>query len=192
MKRIVTACLLAVCLFSLSALLASAEQTSGTDGGESFYASALTFAKEHLPLLLSTLTLVATGALARLFRHSVLPILEGGMKRVGGGVAELEGQTKALIGTQSEQGERMEQVLLRMESWSRGELSRLASLDRVIGESLAAERRRIDAVLEMLKEVFTAARLPAASKLALEEIYLETSKMKGRVDKKQGREEGSA
>ena len=144
------------------------------------------------------MTLIGTAVLARLFRSSLLPILDSGMKRVGGGVEVLEGKTKALLEASEREISSLSALVSRLadetaaegerQSELRCELS--ASVGRLF-ESLQGEAARLDAVLLMLKEVFTAARLPAASKLALEEIYQKTPHGECRVSKPAAESEGS-
>ena len=202
LMRVGLAAILALSLVFTLSLAASAETVTDEGVAEDeagFLDSAFALLSERLPLLLSALTLLGTTLLARLFRSSLVPIIEGGMKRVGGGVEQLEEKTRELLKKNEDQLESLSLLVSRLAQAGQGESERADALLRTldaamseIKEDLCLESARLDAVLLMLKEVFTAARLPAASKLALEEIYLETSKMKGRVDKKQGREEGSA
>lgn len=172
-------------VFTLS-LASSAEEvetreSDQTVGESSFYDSAVGFLGEHLPLLLSGMTLVGTALLARIFRSSLLPILESGMKRVGGGVESLEEQTKAWLKASENELSRLSELVGRLAEASGAEGERLSLLRseidgsmRSLADSVSLEAARLDAVLQMLKEVFTAARLPAASKLALEQIYEKT------------------
>lgn len=192
-------------VFTLS-LAASAEeadgqaQESGAEVGEQgFFGSAAAFLTEHLPLLLSTLTLLGTAALARLFRSSLLPILDSGMKRVGGGVEALEGKTRALLEASEHELSELSALVTRLADASGAEGERLSLLRseidgsmRSLADSVRLEAARLDAVLRMLKEVFTAARLPAASKLALEQIYEKTPHENAGVGKCSPETEGSA
>ena len=202
LMRVGLAAILALSLVFTLSLAASAETVTDEGAAEDeagFLDSAFALLSERLPLLLSALTLLGTTLLARLFRSSLVPIIEGGMKRVGGGVEQLEEKTRELLKKNEDQLESLALLVSRLAETSGAEKVRADAMMQTfdgamakLNEDLRLEGARLDGVLQMLKEVFTAARLPAASKLALEEIYLETSKMKGRVDKKQGREEGSA
>lgn len=186
-------------VFTLS-LAASAETVSeGSEAGEeSFLDAAIDAVAEHLPLLLSSLTLLGTAVLARLFRSSLLPILESGMKRVGGGVKELEKETAAWLEESRGELSALSALVERLTRETGGEAERIGTLREEISGSVASlsdsvrlEAERLDAVLLMLKEVFTAARLPAASKLALEEIYRKTPLGGDRVGESASKTEGS-
>ena len=172
-------------VFTLSLASSAEEVETGeidqTVGESSFYDSAVGFLGEHLPLLLSGMTLVGTALLARIFRSSLLPILESGMKRVGGGVESLEEQTKAWLKASENELSELSALVSRLAEASGVEDERAAKLKtelegslRGLADSVSLEAARLDAVLQMLKEVFTAARLPAASKLALLQIYEKT------------------
>lgn len=172
-------------VFTLS-LASSAEEletreSDQTVGESGFFDSAVGFLGEHLPLLLSGMTLVGTALLARIFRSSLLPILESGMKRVGGGVESLEEQTKAWLKASENELSELSALVSRLAETSGAQDERAAKLKtelegalRGLADSVSLEAARLDAVLQMLKEVFTAARLPAASKLALLQIYEKT------------------
>jgi hypothetical protein len=186
-------------VFTLS-LAASAETASEETAKEEsgFLDSAVSAVSEHLPLLFSTLTLVGTAVLARLFRSSLLPILDSGLKRVGGGVEELEDKTKALLERSEGELSALSALVEHLAEETGGEAARLGSLRADLQESMASlsdsvrlEAERVDAVLRMLKEVFTAARLPASSKLALEEIYRKTPMSGDRVGESSPKSEGS-
>ncbi len=181
--RVFVGAILALSLVFTLSLAASAEtaQEEPTEEEVGFLDTAITAFTEHLPLLLSTMTLVGTAVLARLFRSSLLPILDSGMKRVGGGVAELEERTKTLISQSERELSALSSLVSRLAEQTEGEAERVSRLRTELDGSITSlrdsarlEAERLDAVLLMLKEVFTAARLPAASKLALEEIYRKT------------------
>lgn len=172
-------------VFTLSIASSAEEVETGeidqTVGESSFYDSAVGFLGEHLPLLLSGMTLVGTALLARIFRSSLLPILESGMKRVGGGVESLEEQTKAWLKASENELSELSALVSRLAETSGAQDERTAELKaellgslRGLADSVSLEAARLDSVLQMLKEVFTAARLPAASKLALLQIYEKT------------------
>ena len=203
--RGLTVAILALSLVLTLSLAASAEtaevdETAGetTADEPGFLDSALSSIGEHLPLLLSSMTLIGTAWLARLFRSSLLPILDSGMKRVGGGVSDLEEKTRALL-TQSERELcELSALVSRLTETAGGEAERAATLKSALDGSIVSlrdsvhlEAERLDAVLLMLKEVFTAARLPAASKLALEEIYRKTPMSGDRVGETPLESEGS-
>jgi hypothetical protein len=206
--RAIGVAVLAVSLLFTLSLAASAETVDGEisesesaplpEQESGFLDSAFAFLSDQLPLVLSGLTLIGTGILARLFRSSLLPILEGGIRRVGGGVEEIESKTREMLAASEKELAELSALVSRLVETSGGEEQRLLSLRgemigmmSELGGSLRLEAERLDAALEMLKEVFTAARLPAASKLALEEIYRKTPHSDGRVAKIAVESEGS-
>ena len=200
--RVGVSLLLALSLLFTLSIAASAEEsgeseTAGaSDGG--FLDTAIGYIGEHLPLFLSALTLLATGVLTRLFRSSLLPILEGGIGRLGGGVRELEEKTAALLSCGEAEIASLHALLKEMkaERESEGErrdrcIDYLRETVDELRERARCDAARLDGAILMLKEVFTAARLPAASKLALEEIYRKTEQLSAGVGLGERKTEGS-
>lgn len=175
-KKIIWAFAVAVLTLSLMTVFAAAEGTESSD--VSFAGRALSFVREHLPALLSGMTLLGVAVLAHAFKGGLLPILERGLGKLGGGVETVTDEAKRLLSetrSESEQARAEMHVLteaIKADGERFSELeSGILTLKATAIEELKAVKRQNETLLEMLKEVFTAARLPAASKMALEEMY---------------------
>ena len=178
MKKVWMVLTLLALLLSMTVLGAAAEGEDSLVAETTFAEEVAAFVTAHLPELLSALTLLGTGALTWLFKKSVLTVLEHGLGKIGGGVEDLSKEARTVLDGTREETERLvalaEELIATAETdASSAELLRVAfheQQQRSEGE-IKELRALLLSALAMMKEVFTAARLPAASKLALEEIY---------------------
>ncbi len=178
MKKIWMVITLLALLLSLTALGAAAEGEAAAAAETTFAEEVSAFVVTHLPELLSALTLLGTGTLTWLFKKSVLPVLERGLGKIGGGVESLSEEARTILDGARAETERLAASAEALTVAAETDAARVALLENELGElraSSAREREELRALVQsslaMMKEVFTAARLPAASKLALEEIY---------------------
>ena len=178
-KRVFAVLLTAALVVGMLALSASAESGEAGEAEDgSFAGRTLDFVREQLPSFLSGLTLLGVAVLAHAFRSSLLPILERGLGRLKGGVEEVTGETRGLLSEVRSESERLRGELntlrerLGSEAESFAEIAgALSEMKERVGSEISLVLSQNETLLAMLKEVFTAARLPAASKLALEELY---------------------
>ncbi len=182
-RKVLAVLLMAAVLISALGLSASAESGEASDG--SFAGRALEFVREQLPALLSGMTLLGVAVLAHAFKGSFLPILERGLGKLGGGVDTVTGEAKELLRQAKAESEQLRAELLALAEEMGKEKEGFLALNSLVSEmkeaakgELSAVSKQNEAVLAMLKEVFTAARLPAASKLALEEMYQRSQREK--------------
>lgn len=178
MKRFCMVLTMLAVLLSLTVLGAAAEGEAARASETTFAEDVAAFVTENLPELLSALTLLGTATLTWLFKKSVLPILEHGLGRIGGGVEGLSQEAKTILEGARAETERLAASAQALMTSAESENERAALFESELGELRErSEREReelralVQSSLAMMKEVFTAARLPASSKLALEEIY---------------------
>lgn len=155
---------------------------AGTENGDGNFASVLTaFFTAHTTEVFSALALVGTGALAFCYKRGLLPVLRHGLHTLSGGADRLLSEAK-------EASERNDQRLDAFLQTVTPVLNRAAAVSDCLGrleekiaeleaaaDAKSAERDRLlvlsKTAVAMLKEVFTAAKLPAASKEELAELY---------------------
>lgn len=169
--------LLAFCLLSVSAAAESGEESEALTFGETVTA----FVTEHSAEIFSALALMGTGVLTWCYRKGLLPVLAKGLGQVSGGVERLVESAREAAESGNaeirEQLERLAPVIAAAEGIGEG-LERLSARLKELEEEsnrTAEERERLlilsEASVAILKEVFTAAKLPAASKEELAALY---------------------
>ena len=156
-------------------------ETETKGGGSNFSAQLGAFYDQYSGEIFSALSLVGTLVLAWFWRRGLLPSVRGGLSSLANGVERLTDGAKAASESQSKL---LNDFFVRVEPIL-GDLERARELFLALEEKTAElERRESDAEgereklltlnrasLEMLKEVFTAARLPVTSKEELAAIY---------------------
>ena len=156
-------------------------QTETEGGGSNFSAQLGAFYDQYSGEIFSALSLVGTLILAWFWRRGLLPSVRGGLSSLAGGVERLTDSAKAANECQSKL---IGDFLARVEPIL-GDLERARELFLALEEKTAELERRAEesdtererlltlnrASLEMLKEVFTAARLPVTSKEERAAIY---------------------
>lgn len=180
--------LLFVC--PLTALCAEGEdpaetdsETELSDGGEgaSFAEIVGTFFDEHSGEIFSALSLVGTVLLAWIARSGLLPAMKSGLDGLAAGVDRLtdgarraeEGQNRLLSDFLSD-AEPVLNELSGMRDLFASLAERTAELEKRTAEAAENDEKLTAlnlAAVEMLKEVFTAAKLPVTSKEELAAIY---------------------
>ena len=191
------AALLLVCLLllvcPLTALCAEGEEvaepaqtdpepTSTDEGaGSNFAALVGEFFDDHSGEIFSALSLIGTVLLAWIARSGLLPAMKGGLDGLAAGVDRLtdsarraeEGQNRLLADFLSEAKPVLDE-LSGMRDLFAALSERTAELERRTAEA-ATDNEKLTALnlaaVEMLKEVFTAAKLPVTSKEELAAIY---------------------
>ncbi|MBP5428693.1 MAG: hypothetical protein J6Z04_05355 [Clostridia bacterium] len=166
---------------SESAETPSEPTLTDTGEGADFSEIVSNFLDRYSGEIFSALSLVGTLVLAWLARRGLLPALRGGLDGLAAGVDRLSECTR-------DAGERQSRLLSEFVSDAEPILSdlsgvrdlfaalseRTAELERKTAEA-ESEREKLMALnrasVEMLKEVFTAARLPVTSKEELAAIY---------------------
>ena len=152
-----------------------------TGAGDNFSETVSRFFDQYAGEIFSALSLAGTLLLAWLARRGLLPALRGGLDGLAAGVDSLTECTR-------DAGERQSRLLTEFVSDAEPILrdlsavrdlfaslsERTAELEEKTAEA-ATEREKLlalnRAAVEMLKEVFTAARLPVTSKEELAAIY---------------------
>ncbi len=191
LKRIIGLITCLLLLAVLTALPIAAQETGGepdtkeetdsetVEGGSSFAEATADFLLAHAEKLLSAGSLLLGGVLAFLFRRGLLPALSGGFTRISREVGEFgkitEGAAEELRALAVPLGELCKETETRLADAGR----RIETLERELRLAKSeqeASRLLSEAALSMMKEVFTGAKLPAASKLALEELYADTKR----------------
>ena len=178
MRRIWLVFTMLALLLPLTVLGAAAEGEGAAVEQTTFAEDVSAFVTAHLPELLSAMTLIGTGVLTWLFKKSVLPVLERGLGKIGGGVESLSEEAKTILDGARAESERLAASAEALTLAAETDAARVQMLEGELADLRArseSERQELRALVQssiaMMKEVFTAARLPAASKMALEEIY---------------------
>ena len=156
-------------------------QSESKGGGSNFSAQISAFYDQYSGEIFSALSLVGTLVLAWFWRRGLLPSVRGGLSSLASGVERLSEGAKAASESQNKllneffsriepilgDLERARELFLALEEKT-GELEKRAGDAESEREKLLTLNR---ASIEMLKEVFTAARLPVTSKEELSAIY---------------------
>ncbi len=180
--------LLLVC--PLTALCAEGEEPAenepetvvSDEGADASFAEIVgDFLDEHSGEIFSALSLVGTVLLAWIARSGLLPAMRGGLDGLAAGVDRLtdsarraeEGQSRLLSGFLSD-AEPVLTELSGMRDLFASLSERTAELEKRTAEAAENDEKLTAlnlAAVEMLKEVFTAAKLPVTSKEELAAIY---------------------
>ncbi|MBP5349272.1 MAG: hypothetical protein J6Z13_02820 [Clostridia bacterium] len=188
------AAVLLVCLLllvcPLTALCAEGEEIAETDAestssdrgaGADFAVIVGNFFDEHSGEIFSALSLVGTVLLAWIARSGLLPAMKSGLDGLAAGVDRLtdsarraeEGQSRLLSDFLSD-AEPILSELSGMRDLFASLSERTAELEKRTAEAAENDEKLTAlnlAAVEMLKEVFTAAKLPVTSKEELAAIY---------------------
>lgn len=163
-----------------------AETASETDGpdrgaGVSFAEIVGNFLDEHASEIFSALSLVGTVLLAWIARRGLLPAMKCGLDGLAAGVDRLtdcakraEERQSRLLSDFLSDAEPVLAELSGMRELFAALSERTAELEKRIGEAAENDGKLTAlnlAAVEMLKEVFTAAKLPVTSKEELAAIY---------------------
>ena len=156
-------------------------ETEAEGVGVNFAETVSDFLDRHTGEIFSALSLVGTILLAWLARRGLLPAMQGGLRGLAAGVDRLTDAAKSagesqnrMISDLVSEAEPVLRDLSGMRDLFASLADRTAELERKTAEAKSENEKLLAlnrAAIEMLKEVFTAAKLPVTSKEELAAIY---------------------